>query len=527
MFDVVIRGASLLDGTGGPSSIQDIGIQGERIAEVGRIPDARGRRVIRAEGLAASPGFVDIHSHSDYHLLLAPLAESSVHQGVTMEVGGNCGYSAAPIWGLWLRERAQAYREVYGLDLDWETPSAYFARLEELGISVNFGLLMGHNTLRGSVMGGAVRPPQPEELSAMAEVARRGMREGALGLSTGLVYAPACFAEPPELVALAKVVKEEGGVLTSHIRNEGDGLLEAIQEILGIAREAAIPLQISHLKTYGEANWGKLQAAFRLIEEARAKGQDVTADRYPYTASNTGLSAVLPRWALEGGVRERIERWKEPEARARLKADLLKRPSSFWEKIMISEVTLEKNRRYEGLRVDEAARLAGQGPIDFVLNLLIEEETRVDAIFFAMSEENLRLILKKPYVMIGSDSGCRNHYGPLSRGRPHPRTFGTFVRILGRYVREEGLLDLPTAIRKMTWDPCRRFGIKDRGLIRPGFFADLVLFDPQAVKDTATYDQPIRYPKGVRYVLVNGVVTVEEGNHTNARAGKVLRRNGC
>lgn len=522
-FDLIIKGAYIVDGRGGPGFLGDIGVRGERIAALGSIPAARGHRVIAAEGLVASPGFVDIHSHSDYHLLLNPQAESSIRQGVTLEIGGNCGYSAAPIWGEWLLERAEAYQKVYGLDLPWERPSEYFAHLEGLGISVNFGLLMGHNTLRGSAMGGAARPPTSQELSAMAEAARQGMREGALGLSTGLVYQPACFAKPSELVALAKVVREEGGILTAHIRNEGDQLLEALQEILFIAKEAEVPLQISHLKTYRETNWGKLQEAFLLIEEARALGQDVTADRYPYTAANTGLQAVLPRWAVEGGKREQVDRLKDPTARGKIKAELREKPVRYWGNVMISEVASERNRRYEGLRLDEAASLAGQDPIDFVLDLLAEEEGFVDAIFFTMSEENLKRILQKPYVMIGSDSGCRAHYGPLSRGRPHPRTFGTFPRILGRYVREEGLLNLETAIKKMTWDPCRKLKIEDRGLLEVGCYADIVLFDREAVKDLATYEEPIRYPEGIRYVLVNGQITVEEGEHTGVTAGKVIR----
>lgn len=524
VFDLVIKGASIVDGRGGPGFLGDIGIRGKRIAALGSIPAARGHRVIAAEGLVACPGFVDIHSHSDYHLLLNPQAESSIRQGVTLEIGGNCGYSAAPIWGEWLWERAEAYRKIFSLDLPWERPSEYFAHLEGLGISVNFGLLMGHNTLRGSAMGGAARPPTSQELSAMVEAVKRGMREGALGLSTGLAYQPACFAGPQELVALAKVVREEGGILTAHIRNEGDQLLEALQEILFIAKGAEVPLQISHLKTYGEANWGKLQEAFRLIEEARALGYDVTADRYPYTAANTGLQAVLPRWAVEGGKREQVERLKDPTTREKIKAELREKPLGYWGNVMISQVASERNRRYEGLRVDEAALLAGQDPIDFVLDLLIEEESFVDAIFFTMSEENLQLILKKPYVMIGSDSGCRAHSGPLSRGRPHPRTFGTFPRILGRYVREKGLLNLETVIKKMTWDPCRKLKIEDRGLLEVGYYADLVLFDREAVRDLATYEEPIRYPEGIRYVLVNGQITLEEGEHTGVRAGRVIRK---
>ena len=358
-------------------------------------------------------------------------------------------------------------------------------------------------------------------MAEMIRAVRQGMQEGALGLSTGLIYAPACFAEAEELVALSRVAREEGGVLACHMRSEGDGLLEAIREILDVARKAHIPLQISHLKTSGERNWGKLPEALYLIEEARARGQDVTADRYPYTASNTGLQAVLPTWALEGKREEQLARLQEPSARERLRKELSDRR---WDQIMIAEVTREGNTRYEGLRVDQAAALAEKEPVEFVCDLLTEEEARVDAIFFTMSEENLEQILTRPYVMVGSDSGTRAHVGPLSRGRPHPRTFGTYPRVLGLYVREKRLLDLPTAIRKMTSEPCRRFGLTGRGRLAPGCYADLVLFDPDRVRDRASYEEPIQYPDGIRYVLVNGVITVEEGEHTGARAGRVLRR---
>lgn len=521
MFDLIIAGASVVDGSGSPSFVGDIGIAGDRIAAVGKISESQGRRVIRADRLVACPGFVDVHSHSDYFLLLNPRAESAVRQGVTTEIGGNCGYSAAPIWGSWKEERDQTYRELYGLDPQWEGVREYFGQLAAEGLSINFGLLLGHNTIRGSVLGGAARPPDSGEMAAMIQAVRQGLQEGALGLSTGLIYAPACFASAEELATLGQVAREEGGLLTCHMRSEGDGLLEAIREILDVARTAQIPLQISHLKTSGERNWGKLTEALRLIEEARSRGQDVAADRYPYTASNTGLQAVLPSWALEGNRVEQVARLQDSSVRERLKGELTDRR---WDQIIIAEVTREGNRRYEGLEVSQAAAVAGKSPVEFVCDLLIEEETRVDAIFFTMSEENLQQILTRPYVMVASDSGTRAHVGPLSRGRPHPRTFGTFPRVLGVYVREKRLLDLPVAIRKMTFDPCRRFGLAGRGLVAPGNFADVVLFDPDTVADRSSYREPIQYPHGIRYVLVNGVVTVEEGEHAGARAGRVLRR---
>jgi N-acyl-D-aspartate/D-glutamate deacylase len=448
-----------------------------------------------------------------------------VLQGVTCEIGGNCGYAAAPIWGPWWEDRASTYREVYGLEHPWRDVGAYFRRLLDPGISINFGLLVGHNTLRGSAMGGADRAATAEEMQAMVAALERGMDEGALGLSTGLVYSPACFSPPEELAALAAVAGRKGGILATHMRSEGDGLLPAIREVIAAAEAGGTPLQISHLKTYGERNWGKLPEAFNLIESARRRGVDVAADRYPYTAANTGLQAALPHWAIEGNKAEQTARLGDAAVRDRIRREIGEGPEARdWGQVLISEVTLPANRRYQGLRVDAAARLARKEALTFVLDLLQEEKIQVEAIYFAMCEENLRAILRKPYVMIGSDSGCRARSGPLAMGCPHPRAFGTFVRVLGHYARELGLFDLATAIRKMTSDPCRRLGLADRGWLRPGYAADIVLFDPDRVGDTATYEEPIRYPVGVHTVLVNGVVTVEAGEHTGARAGRIVRR---
>ncbi len=524
--DILIRGAQVFDGGGNPPVEADIAIGGDRIVALARDLSSRvARRVIDARGLAAATGFVDIHGHSDYHLLLTGTAESAVLQGVTCEIGGNCGYAAAPIWGPWWEDRAKSYRDIYGLDHAWHDVQSYYRRLLDPGISINFGLLIGHNTLRGSAMGGADRAATTEELGAMVAALERGMDEGALGLSTGLVYSPACFSPPEELASLTAAAGRKGGILTTHMRSEGDGLLEAIREVIAAAEAGRTPLQISHLKTYGEPNWAKLPQVFELIESAQRRGVDVTADRYPYTAANTGLQAALPRWAIEGSKAEQTARLGDPAVRTRIRQEIGEGPNARdWGQVMIAEVTLPQNRRYQGLRVDAAARLAGKDILTLVLDLLQEEKTQVDAIYFVMSEENLQAILRKPYVMIGSDSGCRAHYGPLSTGRPHPRTFGTFARVLGHYAREAGLFDLATAIRKMTSDPCRRLGLGDRGWLRPGYAADVVLFDPDRVRDTATYEEPIRYPVGVHTVLVNGVPTVEAGEHTGTRAGQIVRR---
>ncbi len=524
MFDIIIKNAAIIDGSGKEGFAADIGISNDRIVKIGRIEES-GRQVIDANGLIVSPGFVDCHSHSDYYLIINPLAESKVRQGVATEIGGNCGYSAAPLSGEALEERKNAYKKAYNLEHDWQDVKGYFNRLERQGTSVNFALLIGHNTIRASVIGGGSREPNEKELSEMKAMVQKAMKEGAIGISTGLAYGPACFAKKDELIELCKEVRKANGIFTVHMRSEGKGLLEAIEESILIAKEAEIPLQISHLKTYGEENWGKLDSAFELIEKARDKGLDVTCDRYPYTAANTGLHNVLPNWVLDGGIKEELERLKKKDIREKIKIDLqkIKGDKDVWDKIMISEVITEKNKIYEGKRISEAASIAKKEPLDLIFDLLVEEEIAVDAIFFKMNEKNLKRILKKPYVMFGSDSGARADYGALGRGRSHPRTFGTFPRILGRYVREEKILALPTAIKKMTSEPCKKFNIKERGLIKEGYFADIVIFNPDTITDTATYEDPHKYPTGIEHVIVNGKVTVEKAKHLGTKAGNAIR----
>ena len=522
--DLLIRGALVHDGDGGPGYAADILIAGDRIAHVGAPGVGQAHRVLDADGLVAAPGFVDLHSHSDYHLFLAPEAESSLRQGVTLEIGGNCGYAPAPIWSAWQAERAEEYQSRYGLACPWRTLGEYFVALDAARPAVNYGQLIGHNTLRGSATGGAARPVSPQELSAMLEATRQGMRAGALGLSTGLAYPPACYADPAELIALSKAVCELGGILAAHVRSEGDALLEALDEILGVARAAAIPLQISHLKTMHERNWTKLEAALASIEAAQASGVDVTADRYPYTAANTGLDAILPRWAVEGSRREWLARLGDPLPRTRLLAELAARPESIWDQIVIAEVRHPRYRVHQGLTVAKAAVRERTRPEAFTVDLLAAEGGQVAALYHAMSGANLDRILSCDWVMIGSDSGCRTVGDSLGRGIPHPRTFGTFVRTVGPLVRESRLFSLETAIRKLTADPCRRLGLVDRGRLAPGFHADLVLFDPARVRDTATYEKPWSFPEGVYHVLVNGQLAVEDGGLTGARSGRVIRR---
>lgn len=526
MHDVIFRSAMIFDGLGAEPYEGALAVRGDLIAEVG--PDVSGaaRRVVDARGLALSPGFVDIHGHSDYYLLINPEAHAKVRQGVTTDVGGNCGYAASPIGGAEREERRRWHREQFDLALPFQSVAGHLRRVDETGVSINYAHLAGHNTIRASVMGGEARPARPEELAAMEEMLARGMREGAFGLSTGLVYAPACFADREELVALCRVAGRRGGLLAAHMRSEGDALLEAMDEVMGAAEEAGLPLQISHLKTAGERNWGKLDEAFDRIERARARGRDVSCDRYPYTASNTHLSALLPDWANDGSLDEKVRRLGDPEARARMREEITRAhpEPAYWENVLISRTFTEENRPCEGLTLAGLGAERGAAPVDAMLDLLARERMNVEILIFMMSAENMRRILAKPYVMVGSDAGALTHEPPLGAGRPHPRNFGTFPFVLGVLAREEGLFSMAEAVRKMTSAPCMRLGVPDRGRLAAGMKADLVLFDPERIRDESIYERPVAYPSGVEMVFVNGEAVVEAGDHTGARPGRALRR---
>ncbi len=397
--------------------------------------------------------------------------------------------------------------------------------VEDVGVSVNYAHLIGHNTVRASVMGGSDRPAGPDDMARMDAIVDEAMSEGAFGLSTGLVYAPACFADRAELTALCRTSARHGGLFATHMRSEGAQLLEAIEEVIGVAREAGLPLQISHLKTAGEGNWDKLDAAFELIERARSSGQDVTSDRYPYVASNTHLSALLPDWVHDGQPKEKIGKLQDPATRVRIQSELqAKYAPDYWGKVLISRVLNDANRFCEGLMVEQLASKRGVDPIVAMMDLLAEEKLQVEILIFMMNEENMRRILRKDYVMVGSDSGALTHKPPLGAGRPHPRNFGTFAAVLGNLARDEGLFPIAEAIRKMTSAPCQRLGIADRGELAAGMKADIVLFDPEQVLDRTTYEAPIAYPAGIQMVFVNGKAVVEDGEHTGARPGRALRK---
>jgi len=520
-FDLIIEGGAILDGSGNPWFRADVGIVDDHIGAIGHLDGAKAEYRIDAGGLMVAPGFIDMHSHSDFTLLVDPRAESKIRQGVTTEVVGNCGSSAAP-----QNEEVRSYREKFmrsrlgeDFQFDWETMAEYMAKLEAQGIALNVAPLVGHGTIRQNVMGFEDRAPTPGELEEMKRLTAEAMEAGAWGLSTGLIYPPGCYAKTEEIIELAKVAAQYGGIYASHIRGEGDTLLDAVREAIEIGEKAGLPVEISHFKASGKQNWGKTRESLRLVEEARRRGIDVTVDQYPYTASSTGLSAYLPHWIHIGGADAMLERLRNLEDRRRIKEEVGDRD---WSIIMV--VVSQRHPEYEGLRVTEIAEKMGKEPVEAVMDLLLEDEGQTWIVAFGMSEEDVQRVMRSPYMMVGSDGRAISPHGVLGKGKPHPRYYGTFPRILGRYVRELGVITLEEAVRKMTSAPARRLGLWDRGLIRPGFKADIVIFNPETVIDKATFMEPHQYPEGIEYVIVNGTVVIDEGEHTGALPGRVLRR---
>lgn len=522
-MDLIIRNGRIFDGTGSPWFGGDIGIRDGRIVEVGNLGGQTAGAEINAAGRAVAPGFIDIHSHSDIALLANPRAESKVRQGVTTEVIGQCGYSVAPLLGEVLEDRRQAV-ESYDLKLTWRTMKEYLQVMQSSGPSVNVVALTGHGTLRRGVVGTADRPAEPGEIEQMQQLLRESLLEGSWGFSTGLIYPPGAFAGTDELIAVSRVLAEIGGTYMSHIRGEGDTLLESVAEAIRIGEEAGVPVQISHHKAIGRTNWGKVKSSLAMIDSARQRGVEVTCDQYPYVATSTGLSAILPNWVHDGGAKAVLSRLRDSAIRARIKAELDpdRERRGGWQQVVISSVRSEVNREIEGRNLADIALMRGTSPAEAAFDLLVEEELDVGMIGFGMCEEDVVTVMTHPVTMIGSDGSSLAPYGRLGQGKPHPRNYGTFPRVLGKYVREEKVLSLEEAIRKMTAAPARKLGLWDRGLIRPGMAGDLTIFDPETVQDMATFTEPHRYPRGIEYVVVNGQVVIDQGEHTGARAGRVL-----
>ncbi len=526
-LDLVVAGGTVYDGSGGPPFRADLGLADGLVRTIGRIARSRAAVVIEADGLAVSPGFIDVHDHTDTGLLVNPRAESAVRQGVTTLVSGQCGGSPFPLTEEKAAEMRGAREKKYGLTAEWRDINGFLAAIEKSGTALNYTTFVGNGTVRAAVMGNVDRPASAAELDRMRALVAESMAGGALGLSSGLEYTPSSFASTEELIELGRVAARTGGVYATHMRDEETFVLEAVAEALRIAREAPIRLQISHLKVGFAVNWPKLGTLMDMLEKARAEGLDFRCDRYPYIASATGLGTLFPIWSREGGSEDFLARLRDPAFDARIRAHLAEQEKGYgsWDKILISDVASDKNRALEGKNVLEAAAAAGKAPYEFMRDLLIEESDRVGMVSFYGHEDNLERILSHPLVGIGADSEAVAPYGPLSEGKPHPRTYGTFPRALGKYVREERIVPLEEMVRKMTAMPAGQMGFVRRGRLKVGWAADVCVFDPATVADRATFKEPAVYPEGIRQVVVNGQVVVDAGEHTGRLPGRVLRKN--
>ena len=532
-YDIIIRNGRVIDGSGRRGVNADVAIKGDRIARIGNLRGARATREIDARGQVVAPGFIDMLGQSEQFLLIDGRAMSKVMQGVTTEITGE-GESSAPINDQILKEQ-EAFNRKYNLTVDWRTFDQYFARLERQGIGVNLGTFVGATQVREYVIGYDNRLPTAAELAQMKAVVADAMKQGALGLSTSLQYVPARFANTDEIVELAKIARQFGGIYITHQRSEANAIDESMREVFEIARRANIPTEIWHFKTAYKKNWGRMPEMLRRVAAARRRGLKITADVYPYIAGSTSLSACLPPWAQEGGTDKMIARLKDMRIREQLKKEI-STDSKDWENIylgsgsasgiLIASVTNRELEKWQGKRLSEVATAENKDPLDALLDFIVADHGQTGAIFFMMNEDDMKTALKSPLVSICTDTGARATDGPLSGGRSHPRGWGTYPRILGRYVRDEKLMSLETAIHKMTGMSATKVGLQQRGLLREGYFADITIFDPKTVMDRATFEQPHQYPVGINFVIVNGQVEVDNGKRTPALAGRVLRGPG-
>jgi len=519
-YDYVLKKGKILDGTGNPWYYADMGIDEGFIHKIGWIEE-KPAAIIDATGLVIAPGFIDIHSHSDLPVVIDPLAQSKIRQGVTTEVVGQCGNSAAPMNAdvKEYRIKYQSSRVPEGFQYNWSSMKNYLDLLERQGVAVNIAAVVGHGTVRQNVMGYENREPTEAEFEDMRKLVREAMTDGAWGMSTGLIYPPSVYGKQPEITELAKVVAEFNGVYFSHIRGEGDTLLDAVTEACEIGKDGGTPVQIAHFKASGRKNWGRTIESLALVEKYREMGVDVTFDQYPYIASSTGLTALLPHWSQAGGAAKLLELLKDPEMREKIKADL--RLNYDWSEILVTSAN--NNPQYNGKNMAEVAQMMGKEPYTALFDLLIMENTQVPSVMFGMNEEDVRRVMKSSYMMVGSDGSAISPTGIWENTVPHPRLYGTFPRVIGYYVRE-GVLTLQEAVRKMTSAPAQKLGLKDRGMIREGWAADVTVFNPDTVKDVATFTDPQRYAAGIEYVFVNGELVVDKGEHTGALPGKALRK---
>jgi len=531
-YDVVIRGGTIYDGLGGEPFVADLAIDGQRIAAIGSLSDRDGRLELDATGLAVSPGFINMLSWATRSLIEDGRAMSDIKQGVTLEVMGE-GSSMGPL-NERMKTEARKRQGDIKFEISWTTLDEYLRHLVGRGISPNVASYVGATTLRVHEVGYEDRDATPDELERMQELVRAAMRDGALGVGSSLIYAPASFASTAELTALVSAAAEYGGAYISHLRSEGDRLEEAVQELIKISSVTGAPAEIYHLKASGRANWHKLDNVFALIESARAAGLRISADMYTYPAGSTGLDATMPRWVQEGGHDAWVERLQDPEIRARVAAEM-RDPDVDWENfftqagpdgILLVGFRNPALRPLIGKTLAEVAAERGTDPTETAMDLVVQDDSRVDAVFFLMSEENVQKKVAKPWVSFGSDAGAPATEGVFLESNPHPRAYGNFARLLGRYARDEERLSLADAIRRMTSLPAYNIGIRERGRLSEGYFADVVVFDPATISDHATFQQPHQYATGVVHVFVNGEHVLADGEHTGALPGMVVRGPG-
>jgi dihydroorotase/N-acyl-D-amino-acid deacylase len=527
-FDLIFAGGRVVDGTGAPWVRADVGISGDRIVAVGNLAGAAAKRRIDATNLVVAPGFIDMLGQSEYNVLVDNRAASKITQGITTEITGE-GRSIAPTNARMIADNRDVYTR-YGVMPDWTTLAGYWKAFERARPALNLGTFVGAGGVRDLVIGKEERPATPGELAAMEAAVAQAMEEGAFGLSTSLAYVPDRFASTEEIIALAKVAARYGGTYVTHQRDEGDGIDASLDEVFSIAREAKIPAQIYHLKTAGTRNWGRMPAVLARIESARAEGLDVSANQYPWAASSNNLDASLPLWVREGGREKLLARLRDPATRARARADFPKdnpdwsvEPGS---RILITRTLNPALKGYEGRTIAEIAKSENKDPLDVLMDIVIADRANTGRVTFSMKEDDVRTALAHPLVSMGTDSGAKAEDGIFSEERSHPRAWASTARILGKYVRDEKVLTLEEAIRKMTSLPASRMGLADRGILRPGMAADVVVFDPATVRDRSTYADPIHYSAGIPYVCVNGQLVVDDGRLTDARPGRALKGPG-
>jgi len=528
-FDVVIKGGMVYDGTGGKGRLTDVAIRGERIVGVGDFKAANAKIIVDAKGMAVAPGFINMLSWSTESLIEDGHSQGEIREGVTTQIMGE-GYSMGPLNDR-MKERMSSQQGDIKYEIEWTTLAEYLRYLEQRGVSCNVASFIGATTIRENVIGLEDKQPTPEQLEQMRQLVRQEMEAGALGIGSSLIYPPAFYATTEELIELCKVAAKYQGKYISHMRSEGNRLLEALDELLRISKEANIPAEVYHIKAAGQSNWEKLDAVLARIEAARKAGLKVTADMYTYTAAGTGLDACLPPWTADGGYPALFKRLRDPATREKIAAEV-RTPSDKWEnlylaagspdKILLNGFKSEKLKPLTGKSLAEVAKMRGKDPIETAMDLISEDESRIDSIYFLMSEENVKKEMVKPWVSFGSDEASQAPEGNFIKSNCHPRAYGNFARVLGKYVREEKVLTLAEAIRKLTGLPATNLGLDHRGFVQEGMFADVVVFDPAKIADHATFEKPHQYAVGVKHVFVNGVQVLKDGEHTGAKPGRAL-----